>query len=288
MGSYSAVVLYYRAGPILGETLDALLAQSTPPVEVLVVDNASGDGVAGAVVGDRRGVRLLTLERNEGYAGGMNRGAAELAAGPSHLLFLTHESGLRPGASEALLAAAVQQGAAACGPLLERRRDGSVWSAGGTLSPRGLTGHLPAPRTTDGHAYEVEWIDGAAMLISRSAFDRIGGFDERFFLYWEDVDICVRLRAEGAILCAPSAEAVQETGETPPYYAARNRILFWRARGSRARTADAVRSEAWTALRSVVRRRPRPADAAGRLLGVVDGVAGALHPASARIRTRRP
>ncbi len=285
MTGYAAVVLYFRAGPVLGRTVDALLAQTTTPEEILVVDNASGDGVAAEVVRERAGVTLLQLDTNEGYAGGMNRGAEALRSDAPLVLFLTHETAFQPSALAAMLRAAEDHRAVGCGPLLERHRDGSVWSAGGTLSPLGATGHLTSPPGGTDAPYPVDWLDGAAMLLSRAAFREIGGFDERYFLYWEDVDVCVRLREVGPVVCVPAATAAQEAGTTPPYIAARNRIRCCRARAARTRALRAVRGEVWAAFREFVRRRPRPRDGVGRLLGVADGVSGRLRPSLARLRS---
>lgn len=286
MSGYAAVVLYYRAGPVLADTLDALGQQTEPPAEVLVVDNASGDGVAPRTVRGRPGVRLLMLERNEGYAGGMNRGIAALGPRFAHVLLLTHEVTLAHGAVAELLSAAEDRSASACGPLLRRRSDGTVWSAGGTLSANGATGHLSSPRPPSGEPYEVAWLDGAAMLVNAEAFRQIGGFDERFFLYWEDVDISVRLRHRGPVLCVPTATATQETGLTPPYYASRNRVLFWRKQQRWGPVVRAIRGEILSAARELARPAPRLRDAGSRMLGVLDGLTGQLHPRLARWRTR--
>ena len=285
MSEYGAVVLYFRAGAVLADTLDALQQQTAPPQQVLVVDNASGDGVAEQIVSDRPGVRLLALEDNAGYAGGMNRGVSELGPGFTHLLLLTHEATLEPSSAAELLAAAERHAAAACGPVLIRRGDGTVWSAGGTISARGATGHLAVPRDLT-EPYEVDWLDGAAVLVDAEAFRQVEGFDPQFFLYWEDVDISVRLRRHGPVLCVPEATAHQETGLTPPYYASRNRILFWRKQSSPAPVVRAVGGELWSAFKEIVRRGPRPLDACGRTMGVVDGLTGRLHPRLARVRNR--
>lgn len=286
MKTYAVVVCYFRAGPKIRETLRRVLAQSIPPAEVIVVDNDSDDGVLDKVLlhPDFSSVRLLSLEKNEGYAGGMNRGAAAVRSPTDCILFLTHEVALDPTACARLLEA-MRPGVALVGPLLRRDGTGEIWSAGGTLDKRGRTGHQATPRR-ETEPYDVDWLDGAALLFDRPRFTAIGGFDERYFLYWEDVDVCVRIRRLGAVLCAPSALATQETGMTPPYWAARNRVIFWRRHGGRRRAAVAAASELRGAIRSVARRKNRRyRDAAGRLLGVVDGVTGHLAPRRGRLRS---
>lgn len=227
--SYAVVVLYYRLGDEVADTIAAVRAQSHPPRVVYLVDNASGDGVLDALetAGRLDGVRVLRLPENLGYAGGMNAGAeAARADGVELLLFVTHELLMDPHCAEELVAAAAALGAAAAGPSL-RLPDGSVWANGGRLDWRGGARHhrddVLEPR-------EVAWLDGACLLVRSDVFVAVGGFDESYFLYWEDVDFSLSVAAHGPVVQVPAAIATQapSDGSGPAYYVTRNRLWLWR------------------------------------------------------------
>lgn len=279
---YAVVVLYYRAGRQLRRTIAAVLDQSVRPIQVIVVDNASDDGVAVDVTATIPQTTLITLGTNRGYSGGMNAGIAALADGVRFVLLLTHETVLRADCAEQLLAALDDGAAALVGPVLSLHRDGRIWSAGGGLTRSGRAFHRSAAAAAE--PYEVEWLDGAALLADRHALAAAGGFDERYFLYWEDVDVSLRLGRAGRVLCVPGASAGQDTGEAPPYYAARNRILLWRSHRAPARVVASVVDETGRAIMSLLRRR-RGRDAGGRMLGVLHGITGGLDPAHGRLRS---
>lgn len=278
MSDYSVVICYFRAGEKIRATLQALLAQSVLPVEIIVVDNFSQDGVLAALLAEPqfREVRLLSSTENRGYAGGMNDGIRALKREASHVLTMTHEVLLEPSAMEEMLTVESEE-IAVLGPLLRRIGTDEVWSAGGFLDPRGRTGHLHTPPTEDGRSYEVDWLDGAVLLLNRIQLEAVQGLDEQYFMYWEDVDLCRRLQPFGRVVCVPSAVASQDTGLTPPYFASRNRILFWRRHGSKSAVAQSVLAELHGAVRELLHRHPRVRDAAARILGVVDGIMGSLH-----------
>lgn len=281
---YSVVVLYFRAGPKVQETMRHLRAQTHSPQEIVVIDNDSRDGVLDELrtSDEFAGVRVISLTSNMGYAGGMNRGAREISRSVDFVMFLTHEVVLEPSAAAALLRD--PEGVSALGPVLRRASDGSIWSAGGTLNARGRTGHRVAPVAED-HRYDVDWLDGAVLMVRRAHFDAVGGFDEQYFLYWEDVDVSRRLQDLGRVVCDPSARASQDTALTPPYYATRNRILFWKKNGDAASVRTAVVGELVSVARDVGRIRPRVRDAFARVLGLADGLTGALHKQYGRLRT---
>jgi N-acetylglucosaminyl-diphospho-decaprenol L-rhamnosyltransferase len=267
--SYAAVVLYYRLGESVADTVAALMAQSHPPQEVVVVDNASGDGVLHRLASERRidpSVRVLQLDENHGYSGGMNRGIAALRVATTNVLLLTHEVLLEPSTLEQL--SALSAGAVAVGPTLELP-GGGVWSSGGYLTRTGRPRHHVD--IIDGASRAVAWLDGACVLANRKSLDRIGGLDESFFLYWEDVDLGMRLNAVGQVLCASTARAQQATGTAPIYFESRNRLRYWRKHGPVTVTLVSL---AELVLKLIVRDLPRRdrARLSARLAGIHDGL----------------
>ena len=207
-----------------------------PDAEVVVVDNASaGDDVTR--LRERLGAeRVLTNPENRGYAGGMNvvlRYALERPA-VAEVLLLTPDVDLETGALTRMLEVLRSEpGAGVVGPLvIYREQPRALLGAGGVLeAARVRAPLLREPRTEA--PYAVDWIDGCCMLLRREAIAAVGGFDERFFIYFEETDLCERIRRAGwSIWVVPSAQARHPKGDAVPpayyfYYMARNRYLFW-------------------------------------------------------------
>jgi N-acetylglucosaminyl-diphospho-decaprenol L-rhamnosyltransferase len=191
---------------------------------VAVVDNASRDGTVDFLRShrDADGCTLIEMDRNVGYAGGVNRAFAEL---PGRDVFLLNPD-VRLSATDAALGLAdflarnPRVGVAAPRLLDDRgavqpsaRRFPSLLSMLGSLPSAGRVG--PAGRSYERYVApsrsssptEVDWVIGAAMLIRRAAYEATGGWDERFFLYMEDADFCRRCaRAGWPIMYVPDVQ----------------------------------------------------------------------------------
>lgn len=224
----AVVVIHYCQPESLRRTLAALSAQSLKPAKVLVVDN--GDGSSCRVVAAEFGVDLHAMHANPGFAAAANVGLALLTSEFDAVLVLSHDAELAEGALDALVdTLALHPGAAIVGPILGngRARD-HVWSAGGGRRRwSGLPYHRAADmalRDVMGSTCEdVEWVDGACMLVRATAYRTVGGLDESWFLYVEELDWQLRLRRAGwRILCDRRAVACQWPGLMPPYLEARN------------------------------------------------------------------
>jgi len=239
------VVVSYNSRASLRTCVEPLLP--IPGVTVTVVDNASSDDSL-ATIADLP-MRVLVSGANRGFAHGCNVGVAAGAA-PAVLL-LNPDARIAPGALRTMLDALDAVPTVALvgprivdddGALQHTQRSfprlRSTWS-------QALFLHRVLPRARwadevvwDPAAYErpasPQWLSGACMLIRRAAFEEVGGLDERFFLYCEDIDLCRRLRAAGHELRFEPAAVVRHTGgasaprsATNPIYA-RSRILYAR------------------------------------------------------------
>ncbi len=227
MSGVSAVIVHYRTP---GETVRAAkaVAETAPGAAIVVVDNASGDAVGERLASEVPKARLVAEVENLGYGAACNRGARETAG--DYLLFLNSDAAVAPGAVAALVAALDRDPeAAAAGPRLVNP-DGSLqpsiqrlptpWrifcESSGLAALSGgrgvLRGHT---KTREDHerAREVTALKGAALLLRRSAFEAVGGFDEAFFLYAEETDLLARLSARGhRILYEPGARVTHLGG----------------------------------------------------------------------------
>jgi N-acetylglucosaminyl-diphospho-decaprenol L-rhamnosyltransferase len=285
------VVLNYCAFEDTVACAEAALASRGILPVLLVVDSASPDG-SGERLFERFGpARVVLCEDNGGYAGGMNTGLAwtRTATDASYVLLLTPDVRVEPGTVFGLVCAmdaAPQVGVA--GPCIRYGEGYAVaMSAGGVVEPRRLRlGHLPAPRAAE--PYPVAWLDGGCLLLRREAVDAVGGFDERYFMYFEENDLCHRLRARGwEVTLVPGVWATHRTAALPGahyfYYMARNGFRYWRehhGRGYARVGLEHVRTTAMGvagAIRAVLdpRRWPQAGNrwtVAGRqIAGVVSG-----------------
>jgi N-acetylglucosaminyl-diphospho-decaprenol L-rhamnosyltransferase len=168
----------------------------TGAAEWLVVDNASSDGSSD--LARRLGARLVQLPENVGFSAANNMGA-RLATG-SVLGFVNPDLTVTPEGLDALARRVVDQGAIVAPQLVNL--DGSLQENGrATPYPARKLAHMFAPRSRTNLRYvrhveqgleRVVWAMGAALFMSSEVFDRIGGWDEGYFIYYEDSDICLR------------------------------------------------------------------------------------------------
>ena len=192
----------------LGPVLEALRAQSRP-VDVVVADNGSSDDSVAMLRERFPEVDLLQMGANLGFGRALNRAAREHPADP--LILLNNDAEPAPRFVEALLDAHATGAESVAGVLTQERAPELIDSAG-VLADRTLMGfdYLHGePLTAAAGAADPLGPTGGAALYSRAAFEGVGGFDERIFLYYEDLDLALRLAAAGArCRLAPAATAV--------------------------------------------------------------------------------
>lgn len=210
----TAVTVNYNAGPLLHDLVESLAAQ--PEIaRIVVVDNGSQDGSLDFLERDPTPkVRLIRNPDNRGFAAACNQGAA--VAEGRYLLFINPDCRVPVGALARLTEVMAEHpNAGLLGPLV-LNADGSEQrgcrrylpdprralmrvlglhgpNAKGEVAGFDLTG-TPLPPTVA----PVEAVSGACMLIRRELLDRIGGWDERYFLHCEDLDLCMRVQQAGA------------------------------------------------------------------------------------------
>ena len=221
----SVIVVAYRSAAHLPACLEAVASSADRlSRETIVVDNASGDGTPELVRRQAPDARLIVNEANRGFAAAVNQ-AARIARG-RHLLLLNPDARPLPGCLERLAAELDGRPEAAfAGPQLvdpDGARQPSAWPAPGllTLAYEALLLHNLMPRSRlrlvtapAGEPVDVECLSGACLLVRRAAFEALGGFDERFFIYYEDTDLALRARAAGhRVRLVPAARAVHLVG----------------------------------------------------------------------------
>jgi GT2 family glycosyltransferase len=240
----SIVVLNWNGADDTLVCLGALSALAYPKFNVIVVDNGSTDDSLSRLrhYEATYPLTLLVNTRNLGYAGGNNIGLrAALGTGAEFILVLNNDTEVAPNLISELVSAANRAPCAAVvGPWMYYydRRD-VLWFAGAAWESDALAFRWPGQgvRAVDAGPLpmETDYVCGAAMLFRREALERIGLFDERFFLVYEESDWCFRARSAGyACLMAPSGRIWHKIGasfgsEQSPlraYFSARNQLLW--------------------------------------------------------------
>lgn len=209
----AVVTVAYRSNAVLPEFLASTQAASTEPVTVVVVDNKPDDDSQAAALAESAGAHYVALATNPGYGGAVNAGVATLPPTVRWVLISNPDVVLEPGLIDGLVAVAENDDTiAAVGP--------AVLNPDGTVYPSAR--RVPSLRTGVGHALFVNlwhdnpwtkryrhddvgsieardagWLSGACLLVRRSVFDEIGGFDEGYFMYFEDVDLGYRIGKAG-------------------------------------------------------------------------------------------
>lgn len=210
------VVLSYGAGAEEKGLLASLLGAGVRPTSIVLVHNPSAPGQPPPPV--PAGCELVQADHNLGYAGGMNLGIErQLQRGAELILLVTHDARLRPDALPALVEAArLGPDYGVLGPALVLAGTEEPFSFGGRTRSNGSLTHVhERPAESLGGVSACDWIDGGTMLIRAAVLDRIGGFDERFWSYGEEADLCLRVtRAGYGVGVVLGALAEQEPGGT--------------------------------------------------------------------------
>lgn len=253
--SLAVSIINYRTADLTIAAVASVLDDLGPrPAEIVIVDNASGDGSAEAIEawiaerGDAR-LRLVRSATNSGFSGGHNQGMAA-APGADFYLILNSDAVLRPGFFDAILAAAAAHPKAGLiAPRLEDEDTTVQVSCFRFASPasellRGaasgpvtkLLAHRVVALEMPPDPAQIDWASFACILLRGETLRAIGPMDEGYFLYFEDAEYALRVRRAGwGVVYAPEARAVHYRGGSGPVKAmqkARKRLpaYFWRSR----------------------------------------------------------
>lgn len=198
--SISIAIVNYNAGELLRACLASI--EGEQPYEVVVIDNASTDGSGEMIRRDFPRVHVINMPRNDGYGAAANLAIASCSS--QYVLLLNCDTSLHPGTLQILCDYLDQYPrAAVVGPRLvnpDGTRQPSCFPFPTPLQT--LIKETSLSRLSSGYgsppsARRVPWVLGAALAIRKSAFESVGGFDASFFMYFEEVDLCYRLREAG-------------------------------------------------------------------------------------------
>jgi N-acetylglucosaminyl-diphospho-decaprenol L-rhamnosyltransferase len=232
------VTVTYSPGPHLDRFLATLSHATERPVTVIMADNGSTDGAPEEALQSYPNARLLRMGGNLGYGTAVNRAVAEITPESEFVVVANPDVQWGPRSIDVLLEAAERwPQAGALGPLI-RDPDGSVYPSARHL-PSLIRGGMHAvvgpvwrsnPWTAEYRQERLEpserpvgWLSGSCLLLRRAAFVEVSGFNERYFMYMEDVDLGDRLgRAGWQNVYVPAAEILHDKGHATGRDPARN------------------------------------------------------------------
>lgn len=223
----AAVVVDYNAGTILKEAIESLLRDFVSTV--VVVENGAPGSVAGALAELATSVTIVNPGSNGGFGSGVNRGVAALPNEISIVLVCNPDIAVHAGATQELCQALETHPTwGIVGPTIVtpdgelyasvRRfptlRDAAGHALLGVISPKNrfTRRYRSAGTRSDGG---VDWVSGACFAMRRDVFEILGGFDESFFMFAEDMDLCWRCHEAGwTVGVAPRARVLHHEGVT--------------------------------------------------------------------------
>jgi N-acetylglucosaminyl-diphospho-decaprenol L-rhamnosyltransferase len=221
----AVVVLNYNGGEEIVDCLRTLVSET--PAEIVVVDNASTDGSDRRVESAFPAARVIRNERNLGFAAAVNQGVR--ATSTPYVFVVNPDATVKAGALGALERALDAHPRAGAAGALVRNPDGTVqptkrsFPSFGAAALHGIVG-IFRPNNPGTRSYvladddftsdrTVDWVAGPAVALRREAFDAVDGFDEAFFFFVEDVDLCKRFWTSGwEVWFVPGAEVTHAWG----------------------------------------------------------------------------
>lgn len=240
----AVIVLNWNGGTDTDECLQSLEPVAALGHRIVMVDNGSTDGSLDHVRDQRAYVQVIAVGENRGFAGGNNVGIrAALEDGAEYVLLLNNDTVVAPDLIEELLKVAqATPDAGILGPKIYYYSDPDrIWSAGGCWNKKERCfSQLGDGEKDEGqfeHVSDTEFVVGCAMFIPARVFHDVGLLEERFFLNYEEIDFCYRVRSAGfRTIYVPGAKlwhkiSVAFGGEESPlkdYFTFRNRLLWAR------------------------------------------------------------
>jgi GT2 family glycosyltransferase len=210
----TVVVLSYDRPALLERAIASVLAQTYPRIEIVVVDNLSASsGRIREVVGRFSSVRLITNDSNLGFTGGMNKGLSEAVG---EYVYLTEDDiELDPRCLDELIGYMEQHPAVGLvGPVMYNLRARTVRCAGGHFELNAvyrmtIFGVSKDSRSSLSEPFTVTYLPGSMMCARRALWRQLDGFRDDFFMYAEDVELCVRLFRSGLeVVVVPAAKVL--------------------------------------------------------------------------------
>lgn len=250
--SASVILVAYNGRPYLDDCLQSVGDELRPGDEVVVVDNASADGSANMVHQRFPAVHLVAHDDNVGFASGNNLALRAMGFGsqvrPRHVLFLNPDTRVVGDALGELVRFLDRTPSAGAAGARLVHGDGSFQHSAFAfpglaqifldfypmhhrLLDSRWNGRYPRALYESGHPFPVDHPLGAALMVRGDTLAQVGGFDEQYFMYCEEIDLCRRIKQAGwEIYCVPAAEIVHLVGQSTQQFRDTMFVALWRSR----------------------------------------------------------
>jgi N-acetylglucosaminyl-diphospho-decaprenol L-rhamnosyltransferase len=242
------VIVNFGMAAEMTSVIGSTLSNRTLNLDVMVVDNYYSDVETSAcrALCEELGWAVISSPTNLGFGAACNLGAARLLErGATHLLFLNPDASIGPDDLDRLVHHSRSRPRAIVAPLIRLPQSDAIWFCGGRINWLTGTAYHFAPEDADG---PIDWLTGACLLLPREVWVQLGGFDPSYFLYWEDVELTYRWKAQGGsleiatdVVARHAVGTTQGTGDakspTYLYFNMVNRARFAQTHGTLTRRA---------------------------------------------------
>ena len=260
---WAACIVYYQDQDSLNNLLNCLETQTLKPTNVFIADNNSKEPIK--INAFSFPVIVTRLRENKGFAGGANVAITEAIKNNfSNLMLLSQDVLLEKDSAEKLIAELnISKGLVF--PTMINRNTNSIFSKGGKISK--LWGSIKL--ATQDVPKDADWADGSCLVFTSDLFKSVNGLNEKFFMYFEDVDFCLKAKSKGFNLTHVSTIASQTPNGPSPLMRSRNSVLLARRTGSALFMSSVTKRNILGAILLLARLRLK--DSINRFKGIFQG-----------------
>ena len=223
---WAACIVYYQDQDSLNNLLNSLESQTLKPTNVFIADNNSKESIKLNTFSFP--VKIIWLDENKGFAGGANVAINEAIDNNITNLMLLSQDVLLDKDSAQKLVAQLNISVGIVFPTMINRNNNTVFSKGGRISK--FWGSIKLSTKDD--TKNLDWADGSCLMFTSNLFKSVNGLNEKFFMYFEDVDFCLQAKSKGFKLTHVSTIASQTPNGPSPLLRSRNSVLVARRTGS--------------------------------------------------------
>ncbi len=266
--NWAACIVYYEDQESLLNLLASLEKQSLKPSHVFITDNNSIQSIV--LKNYSFPVQVTRLDENKGFAAGANVALKNAINNNfSNLMLLSQDVILDSSSAEQMIAE-LNRSNGIVFPTMYNRNTNSVFSKGGSVNK--ISGRIKL--STSRSPINSEWADGSCLVFTKEVFNSVEGLYEKFFMYFEDVDFCYRVKSKGFILKHVDTKVSQTPKGPNPLLRSRNSVIFARRTGSILLQTSVTKRNILGAF--LLLARIRLADSKNRLMGVIQGWKAAI------------
>jgi N-acetylglucosaminyl-diphospho-decaprenol L-rhamnosyltransferase len=260
---WAACIVYYQDQDSLNNLLNCLESQTLKPTNVFIADNDSREEIK--INSLSFPVKVIRLNENRGFAGGANVALTEAINNDFSNLMLLSQDVLLENDSAQKLIAELNNSRGIVFPTMINRKTNTVFSKGGKISK--FWGSIKL--ANQDVPKDVDWADGSCLAFTSDLFKSVNGLNEKFFMYFEDVDFCLKAKSKGFNLTHVSTIASQTPNGPSPLMRSKNSVLLARRTGSALFMSSVTKRNFLGAILLLARFRFN--DSAKRLRGIFQG-----------------